>query len=358
MNINVTQSFLPNFSVYQRYLKKIWKTHTLTNQGPLSLLLEKKLRKYFGVKHVFLTSNGTIALQIAIRALDLHGEIITTPFTYVATATSIVWEHCKPVFVDIDRETLTIDPKGIENAITKKTCAVMGVHVYGFPCDVTAIEKIAKKNRLKVIYDAAHAFGTLYKNKSVLSYGDISTLSFHATKLFHTGEGGAIITNDDTLAEKISLYRSFGHVGDTYYTFGINGKLSELHAAMGLSILPGISVIMKKRKQISRTYDSFLQNTSLVLPRPLQTTIRNYAYYPVVFPTEQLLLKTINRLHKHRIFPRRYFYPSLNTLSYLNPSSCPISESTASRVVCLPLYPELSKSSVTHIASLMTSGNT
>ena len=357
MNINVTQSFLPDFSVYQKYLKKIWRCRQLTNHGPLSLLLENKLKKIFNARHLFLVSNGTIELQIAIRALDLQGEIITTPFTYIATASSIVWEHCLPVFIDINKDTLTIDTQQIERAITPKTCAIMGVHVYGFPCDVTAIDKIAQKYNLKVIYDAAHAFGTQYRKKSITSYGNISTLSFHATKLFHTVEGGAIITNNDTVAKKISLYRTFGHIGDTYYSIGINGKNSELHAAMGLSIFPKISMIIRKRRKITKLYNSYFQGTSLVLPTPIKNTAYNYAYYPVIFPNEQLLKKALYQLHKKNIFPRRYFYPSLNTLPYLNPSRCPISESISSRILCLPLYPELSKNTAHRIASIITSSS-
>jgi dTDP-4-amino-4,6-dideoxygalactose transaminase len=337
-------------------MKQIWKSHRLTNNGPLSVLLENKLKKYFKVRHLFFVSNGTMALQMAIRALDLKGEIITTPFTYVATATSIVWEHCVPVFVDINKEAFTIDPKRIEKAITPKTCAIMGVHVYGYPCDVRAIGKIAKKHRLKVIYDAAHAFGTMYRNKSLVSYGDVSTLSFHATKLFHTVEGGAVITNNDNIAKKISLYRAFGHVGDTYYTFGINGKNSEFHAAMGLSIFPKITLIMKRRKYISNLYDSHFRKTKLLLPKPIENTVHNYSYYPVLFPTKRSLKKAVNQLHKFNIFPRRYFYPSLNTLPYLHPSSCPISESVSSRILCLPIYPELSKTSIDHIAYIVNSG--
>ena len=353
--IQVTQSFLPKFSVYQTYLKQLWKSHHLTNNGPLVQKLEETLKNYFHVRHCIYVSNGTIALQLAIQGLDLTGEIITTPFTYVATANSIVWEHCTPVFVDIEQDTFTIDVTKIEHAITKKTCAILAVHVFGFPCNVTAISKIAAKHSLKVMYDAAHAFGTIYRNKSLVSYGDVSTLSFHATKLFHTGEGGAIMTNNDTLAKKIKLYRAFGHIYDEYSTVGINGKNSELHAALGLSIFPSVPMILKKLATITKLYDSYVDGTSLKLPHADAHTQVNHAYYPVLFPTETILKKTIKKLNKENIFPRRYFYPSLNTLPFLHPNSCPQSESIASRILCLPLYVKLPNSSVRHIASIVQS---
>lgn len=353
--IQVTQSFLPKFSVYQRYLKQIWKNHHLTNNGPFVQELEEKLKNYFRVKHCIYVSNGTIALQLAIRGLDLQGEIITTPFTYVATANSIVWEHCIPIFVDIETDTLTIDVTKIEQAITNKTCAIMAVHVFGFPCDVRAIAKVASKYKLKVIYDAAHAFGTIYRNKSLVSYGDVSILSFHATKLFHTAEGGAIITQNDKFAKKIMLYRAFGHIYDKYYTFGINGKNSELHAAMGLSIFPSLPIILKRLKQICELYDSYLKATSLKLLHPDAHTEINHSYYPIVFPNNSLLLRAMATLQKNNIYPRRYFYPSLNTLPFLHPNSCPKAESIATRVLCLPLYVKLSNSSVRRIASIVRS---
>ena len=353
--IQVTQSFLPKLSVYLPYLKKIWKQHRLTNNGPLVTQLETTLQQYFHVKHCIYVANGTMALQLAIRALDLHGEIITTPFTYVATANAIMWEYCMPVFVDIIPDTCTIDPKAIERAITKKTCAIMAVHVYGFPCDVDTIAKIAKKHKLKVIYDAAHAFGSLYKKKHLVSFGDISTLSFHATKLFHTGEGGAVITNSDKLAKKIKLYRAFGHTYDTYTTYGINAKNSELHAAMGLSIFPSLPAIYKKLTQRSNLYDTYFTGTSLKLPASGIHTKVNHAYYPVIFKTEAALRNVVRALEKKHIYPRRYFYPSLNTLPFLHTNTCPKSESIASRVLCLPLYATLPATSVKTIATIVRS---
>jgi len=336
--INVTEPFLPPFEVYEGYLKKIWDRKWLTNNGPLVQELENKLKDYLGVEHFFFTNNGTIALQIAIKALDLKGEIITTPFSYVATTNSILWEGCKPIFADINFNDFNIDPAKIIPLINEKTSGILATHVYGNPCNVDIIEKIAKEHNLKVIYDGAHSFGSSINNKPVLSYGDISTCSFHATKLFHTIEGGAVITNDNTLAEKIMLYRQFGHIGDEYYSIGINGKNSEFHAAMGLSIFPYIDDIISKRKIICDEYDKHLSGLNLILPKGLEGTNYNYAYYPVVFESEYMALRVKEYLANCGIFTRRYFYPSLNTLQFANGNFCPVSEDIALRVLALPLY--------------------
>ena len=354
MKINVTKTYLPPIEEYIKYLEKIWKTNWVTNAGPLVTELEAKLKKELGVKHLFFTSNGTIALQIAIKALGLKKEIITTPFSYVATTTSILWENCKPVFVDIDPKTFCINPALIEEKITPDTEAILATHVYGIPCDVEAIEKVAKKYKLKVIYDAAHAFGTLYKRKSLVGYGDVSTLSFHATKLFHTIEGGAIITNDDEVAEKIFLYRSFGHVDDNYFSIGINGKNSEFHAAMGLCLLGMVPKFIEKRKQLFGEYDKQLRQLNLLRPLIPANTFYNYAYYPVVFKDEASLLKVKATLAEHNIFPRRYFYPSLNKLPYVfSANACPVSESYAKRTLCLPMYQELTNDEVIRISKII-----
>ncbi|MBE0685043.1 MAG: DegT/DnrJ/EryC1/StrS family aminotransferase, partial [Anaerolineaceae bacterium] len=260
--IPVTKSFLPPINEYIQYLEKIWESNQLTNHGPFVKELETKLEDYLGVKHLFFVTNGTIALQIAIKALDLHGEIITTPFSYVATTSSIVWEGCSPVFVDIEPSTLCINPDLIEDAITSETSAILTTHVYGIPSDVDKIYEIAQRHNIKVIYDAAHAFGVRFKEKSLVSYGDTSTLSFHATKLFHTVEGGAIITQDDEIANRISYMRNFGHKGqEDFWGLGINGKNSEFHAAMGLCNLNHISSIIERRKQVSEWYDDLLQDS-------------------------------------------------------------------------------------------------
>ncbi|QIL76403.1 DegT/DnrJ/EryC1/StrS family aminotransferase [Hymenobacter sp. HDW8] len=352
--IHVTKTYLPPLEEYTEYLQGIWARTWITNYGPLVLELEQKLKNYLGVKHVFLVSNGTIALQIAIKALELEGEIITTPFSYVATTSSIVWEGCKPIFADIQRDTLCLDPQLIEQLITPRTSAVLATHVYGNPCDVEAIEIIAQKHQLKIVYDAAHAFGVQYKGQSVLNFGDVSTLSFHATKLFHTGEGGAIITNDDQLAHKIGYMANFGHNGpERYWGLGINGKNSELHAAMGLCVLPKVTDLIRRREEISKQYDQLLHGLGLVKPMVAKHVVYNYAYYPIIFPNEEVMLAVIAALNAEQIFPRRYFYPSLNELNYIDKQSSIIAEDISSRVMCLPLYYDLSVDSVLQIASII-----
>jgi dTDP-4-amino-4,6-dideoxygalactose transaminase len=352
--INVTKTYLPPLEEYTRYLQGIWQRVHLTNHGPLVLELEQKLKEYLGVKHLFFVNNGTIALQIAIKALELRGEIITTPFSYVATTSSIVWEGCKPVFVDIHPASLCIDPTLIERAITPSSTAIMATHVYGNPCDVEAIEALAIRYQLKVIYDAAHAFGTIYKETSVLNYGDVSTLSFHATKLFHTGEGGAIVTNNDELAHKIAYMRNFGHNGpEAFWGVGVNGKSSELHAAMGLCVFPKVAELIKRRKEISAAYDVLLDSTGLQRPHLQPGTCYNYAYYPLIFPTELVLLQVKDALNAQQVFPRRYFYPSLNTLNYVHKQYMPVSEDIATRVLCLPLYYDLTDQEVEMISSII-----
>jgi dTDP-4-amino-4,6-dideoxygalactose transaminase len=353
--INVTQSFLPDKEVFLTYIDQIWKTKWLTNHGPLSKELEEKLANYLGVKHLLLINNGTTALQIAIHTLGEPGEVIVTPFTYVATVSSIVWERFSPVFVDIDPNTLTIDASKIEAAITPKTRAIMGVHVYGNPCDVEKIEEIAHKHNIKVIYDAAHAFGVKYKNKPIAMYGDMSVFSFHATKIFHTIEGGAIATNDGQLVKKIKYFRNFGHVSPiSFGDVGINGKLNEFSAAMGLSVLQFYPMILNKRKQICNLYDMLLSRISYIsIPLKTPYTTCNYSYYPIVFDSESRLLSAINLLDKEEIFARRYFYPSLNTLPYVEEIQMQVSEDIAPRTLCLPLYDSLDENSVKRISSLL-----
>lgn len=352
--INVTQPFLPPFEVYESYLKKVWDRKWLTNNGPLVQELEAKLKSYLGVKHFFFINNGTVALQIAIKALDLKGEVITTPFSYVATTNSLLWEGCTPVFADIKESDFNIDPAKITPLINEKTTGILATHVYGNPCDVEAIEKIAKDHNLKVIYDGAHAFGCTLNGQQVLSFGDIATCSFHATKLFHTIEGGAVITNDDALAEKIHLYRQFGHIGDEYYSIGINGKSSEMHAAMGLSILPYMDDIIRQRKTICSEYDQKLNGLPLLRPQAITGTSYNYAYYPVVFESESQLLRVKEYLANCSVFTRRYFFPSLNTLPFANGNTCPVSEDIALRVLALPLYYNLTLSEVQIITGYLT----
>jgi dTDP-4-amino-4,6-dideoxygalactose transaminase len=356
--INVTKTYLPPLEEYTAYLQGIWERGHLTNHGPLLQELEEKLKKHLGVKHLFVVNNGTIALQIAIKALELKNEIITTPFSYVATTSSIAWESCTPVFADIDPKTLCINPNEIKKKITPSTTGILATHVYGIPCNVEAIKEVAKQNNLKVIYDAAHAFGVNYKGTSVLNYGDISTLSFHATKLFHTIEGGAIITNDDELAHKISYMRNFGHNGpEAFFGAGINGKTSEFNAAMGLCILPKVPELIEARKRISELYDDILKNTSLEKPKLPEGTEYNYAYYPVLFKSESQLLEARKKLNDNLIFPRRYFYPSLNTLNYVGSQSAVVSEEASKKVLCLPLYYDLENEDVKRVAEILSVAN-
>lgn len=351
--ITVTKPFLPPFEEYSRYLSEIWQRNWLTNNGPCVQQLEEQLKNFLHVNHLIYVNNGTIALQIALKAMGATGEVITTPFSYVATTNSLLWEGCKPVFADIKNTDCNIDPEKIIPLISKKTTAILATHVYGNPCDTYAIEKIGKDHGLKVLYDGAHAFGTMYKNKPLLSYGDISTCSFHATKLFHTVEGGAIITNDDELSKKMILYRQFGHIGDEYFSIGINGKSSELHAAMGLCLLPRLNEFIEKRKSIAASYDKFLKDLPLQRPVAMDGTEYNFSYYPVITDSEERVLCIQALLQKNDIGTRRYFYPSLNHLPQYHGEDCPVSESISPRVLALPVYHELAVDDVERIADLI-----
>jgi dTDP-4-amino-4,6-dideoxygalactose transaminase len=352
--INVTKSFLPPIKEYQSYLKNIWQSDILTNQGPLLNQFETAIKGYLDVNNFHMVSNGTIALQIALRSFGFKkGEIITTPFTYVATTSSILWEGFEPVFVDIEPDTFCIDAGKIEQAITSKTRAIMPVHVFGFPCDIAKIEEIAKQHGLKVIYDAAHAFGSTYRGKSLLDFGDITVCSFHATKPFHTIEGGGLIVKDKELSDKIELIKHFGHTGDQYFILGINAKASEFQAAMGLCNLKYIDRIIQARKKVSEKYDALFNKR---FPRQTQPPdfSYNYAYYPLLLKSKNELLTKMSLLNQNEIFPRRYFSPSLNKLPYIeNANSCPISEDIASRILCLPLYGDLEASSIEQICKLI-----
>lgn len=342
--INVTKTFFPPIAEFQAQIQRIWDNQWLTNSGELHKELSQKIKDYLDVQHVIPMTNGTLPIQIALNAYGKGGEVITTPFSYVATTACIVWEHCTPVFVDIHPEYLTIDETKIEAAITAKTTAILATHVYGNPCDVEAIEAIAKKYNLKVIYDAAHCFGVQYKGQSIFNYGDVSTCSFHATKLFHTGEGGALFCQDDTTLHEMWYRHNFGHDGpEKFYGLGINAKMSELQAAMGICVLPYIEHIISERKIVCDYYDQHLDFTTLKKLKLREGTKWNYAYYPVIFQTEKELLKVKTILESCGINCRRYFYPSLEALPYVNSSQCPISNYLASQVLCLPLYVGLKK---------------
>lgn len=352
--IPVTKPFLPSKTEYIDLVDKIWQRNWLTNNGPLVNDLELKLKGFLNVDHLLFTGNGTVAIQLAIKALNLSGEIITTPFSYVATTSSIVWEGCIPVFADIDPERLTIDPTKIEALITDKTTAILATHVYGIPCHIEEIKAIADKHQLKVIYDAAHAFGTTYKGKSLLSYGDISTLSTHATKLFHTIEGGAVITNDPDILKTLSHMRNFGHDGaEKFNGVGINGKNSEFHAAMGVLNLKHVNQIIEKRKKDSQQYDNWLLDKGIRRPLIPAHTEYNHSYYPIIFETNEMAIKVFKALEMYEIYARRYFYPSLSSLPYVDETQTPVSVDIASRVLCLPLYYDLSPEEIDMICRVI-----
>lgn len=356
--INVTKTYFPPLEDYIFQLERIWKNEWLTNRGELVKELEEKLKAYLGIDNIILMNNGTIPLQIALKLLANNGEVITTPFSYVATTAAIIWENCTPVFVDIHPDYLNIDESKIEAAITDKTTCILATHVFGNPCNIEAIETIAKKHNLKVIYDAAHCFGVTYKGKSIFEYGDVSTCSFHATKLFHTGEGGALFTNDTALFQKCFYSHNFGHNGPLdFHGLGINGKISELQAAMGLSVFPNMQNILQSRKKIVEFYTnnlSFSFFKSMIFREDISW---NYSYYPLIFDTEDQLISVLNKLNENGIFPRRYFNPSLNTIDFVNGDEMQISESISSRIVCLPLSHSILDSDLNTICNIINNSN-
>lgn len=354
-NINVTQPFLPPIEEYLAHVQRAYDNNWLTNRGELVLELEHKIQNYLGTEvKPLVMNNGTIPLQIALKLLGDGGEIITTPFSYVATTSSIVWEGCTPVFVDINPTYWTIDETKIEAAITDRTTCILATHVFGNPCNIEEIERIAKMHGLLVIYDAAHCFGVTYHEKSIFDWGDISTCSFHATKIFHTGEGGAAFINNIELYEKVYYSHNFGHDGpERFHGVGINGKISELNGAMGLAVLPYMDKIIAKRRQIAEQYCNLLINTDISTISLREGTNWNYSYFPILLDEEEQLLGVINSLNENNIFPRRYFYPSLNELAYVNPSEMPISKNISSRVLCLPMFKELSIEKVKQIIKII-----
>ena len=342
--IPVTKSFLPPIEKYTSFVQRAYDNQWLTNRGELVCELEMKISNYLNLdqSQILLTNNGTIPLQIALKLLAKGGEVITTPFSYVATTAAIVWEGCTPVFVDIQPEYLTIDETKIEEAITSKTTCILATHVFGNPCNVEEIDRIAKKHKLKVIYDAAHCYGVKYKGKSIFEYGDISTCSFHATKLFHTGEGGAIFCNEKQLMQEIFLSHNFGHVGPYEITqLGINGKMSEINAAMGLAVLEHIDTIIETRAAAIRFYTANLNEFWFRKFKIRELTTWNSSYYPVLLKDAEAMDELIQYLNSNDIFPRRYFYPILSSLPYID-NKCeleyPIASDTSIRILCLPLY--------------------
>lgn len=362
-NIYVTQPYLPPLEEFVPYLQQIWDNKVLTNCGPFHELLEKELCEYLGVKHISLFTNGTIALVTALQALRITGEVITTPFSFVATSHSLLWNGIKPVFVDIDPDTLNLDPACIEAAITPQTTAIMPVHCYGHSCDIDAIQKIADNYNLKVVYDAAHAFGVKCHCGSVLNHGDLSVMSFHATKVFNTFEGGAIVSPDAKTKVRIDQLKNFGHVGETTVVApGINGKMSEVNAAFGLLQLKHIDQALSKRQVIDATYRNAIANIKGIrCLQGAQDTTSNYAYFPILVGDDYPLSRDeLNeKLKANGIYPRRYFYPLISEypmyrgLPSASPENLKVASDATKRILCLPIYPDLEMASVHKIIELL-----
>lgn len=347
--IYVTKTFLPPLNEFIEKLEQIWDSHFVTNDGPMFQEFEAALRNYTGVNHLVAVGNGTLALQLAIRALDLKDEVITTPFTHVASSGSLVWENCKPVYADIDPETLNIDPGQIEKKITERTTGIMAVHVYSNPCYMNDIEYIAKKHNLRVIYDGAHAFGAEYQGKSVFAYGDITMASFNATKGMHTIEGGALFVRDETMVECVRKLAYFGMDArrTITQTLGMNAKLIEFCAAIGVINLKYFDSATARRKERYEQYLSLLRNNPHMRFQKLIDKI-NYSYMPVVVESKAYKENLTKKLNENKIYPRDYFYPSLETV-FSDRIDCPISFDISNRVLCLPMSDYLSAEDVERI---------
>jgi dTDP-4-amino-4,6-dideoxygalactose transaminase len=341
--INVTKPYLPDRKKLEGYIDLIYNTTRMANNGPLVRDLTDRLEEYLNVENLLLVANGTLALQIAYRTFGIKGRAITTPFSFVATASSLMWEGITPIFSDIDSQSFCIDPQKIRTNITSETTCIVPVHVFGNPCDMQKIEQLVHNSNLKVIYDGAHAFGVKYRRKSIYSFGDAVTLSFHATKLFHTVEGGAIVFKNREDCEKAKLMVNFGiSKPDTIEKLGINAKMNEFQAAMGLCVLDEIETIMEKRQFLWNRYDERLKNYFQLQKRNPEAT-NNYSYFPILFEDEKSLLCAKRELNNNDINPRRYFYPSLDTLAFLSsPNNMAISRDISKRILCIPIYPDLS----------------
>jgi dTDP-4-amino-4,6-dideoxygalactose transaminase len=343
-SINVTKTFLPDKKKYFKYVDKIYENEWITNSGPLVKELEIRLQEYLGVKNLILVSSGTTALEVAYRTLSLSGSVITTPFSFVASISSLVTNNLHPIFCDIDKETCNMDESRIESIIQQDTSAIVPVHTFGNACDIGRIQSIATQNQLKVVYDASHTFGVMYKNRGILSYGDISTISFHATKLFHTIEGGALIIEDDSLVEKARYLINFGIKNQEEIPhLGINAKMNEFEAAMGLCLLDDMDYIISERKKVYDCYIGHL-NAYVAFPKRNKNSTNNYGYFPILLKNEVAVKSIQQALNAINVFPRRYFYPSLDTLSYIEPKQvCTISRDVSSRILCLPIFHGLSE---------------
>jgi len=355
--IPLNKPYLPSFDKYQKYLTRMYDNVWLTNNGPLVQELTAKLKDYLGVEHLLLTANGTMALQIAYQALNITGNAVTTPYTFIATSNSLDWLGLQTKFSDVDETNLNLCAKNVVDAIDDETSAIVPVHVYGNPCDVDAFDAIGKKHNLKIIYDAAHAFGIKKNDRSILTYGDASILSFHATKLFHTLEGGAVIFNNEEDFKRAERMINFGIHTDTgdISRPGTNGKMSEAHAAMGLAMLEDIDFVLERRRQHFEQYQSLLSDV-VRMPKWDNDSNKNYAYLPVIFETPEQCTQVFSALEDNSIQVRRYFSPSLNTLTHLSDGlmyQCPVSESFATRTVCLPLYTDMSADDIEYICRVI-----
>jgi len=356
--IPITRPFLPPRAEFEALLDEVWERRWLTNNGPLVHRLETALGASIGAPHLRCVSSGTMALQLAVRALALDGEVVTTPFSYVATTSALVWEGCTPVFADIEANTLTIDPASVDAAITPRTSAIVATHVFGSPCDVDALEAIGRARGLPVVYDAAQAFGTTVGGRSVLTFGDVSTCSFHATKVFHTIEGGAVISPDEQIVEAVERLRNFGHVGYTTFDgLGINAKVSEVHAAMGLCVLTHLDRLLARRREIADRYRAGLAglvDEGRVRPQHHRSGATvNHAYVPYLFEDHARREKVHAALVAHDVHPRRYFSPGLNELDYVKPVALEVADDVAARVLCLPTYHDLTDAEVERVVAVV-----
>jgi len=354
VNYPIVKPYLPCLDKYQNYIKDVFERNWLTNNGPLVQALEKRLAEYLGVEHILLVANGTLALQVAYAAFVIKGKVLTTPFSFAATASSLVWDNLEPEFIDIDKNSLNLDVNKISKEQLAEASAILPVHVFGNPCEVEKLASLAAKNDIKVIYDAAHAFASDFENKSVLNYGDAATLSFHATKLFHSVEGGAIIFKNKVDYDKARQLINFGFDSNNHPEFiGINAKMSEVHAAMGLTVLDNIKHITTQRSELVNRYHQQLASLDANLIQ-FQTWheqgTRNGAYMPIMLENEAAVLLLTEQLASEGIGSRRYFYPSLSQVeAYGMLGDTPIANDIASRILCLPLYTDLTLSDVDFI---------
>lgn len=353
--ILVTRPTLPPLDVYQDYLRLIWQSQQLTNFGRFAREFEASIQDLIGSPNCLFVTNGTLALQLVLKALEVTGEVITTPFSFVATSSAIQWEGATPVLVDIDPHTLNLDPGRVEEAITPKTTAIVATHVYGNPCEIAQLESISRKHGLKLIFDAAHCVGVTHQGRALIQNGDASITSFHATKVFHSVEGGLAYFREQETGHRLRYMRNYGFNGpEDFQGLGINAKNSELHAAMGLALLPSLGAIIEKRLAVHRAYDRVLAgHPRLQQPRWSEDATRNGAYYPIILESEEVLLGLQSALEDKNVFTRRYFYPPLSRLPYVRATKIPVAENISRRVLCLPIYADLDLEAVGQIGAFI-----